>query len=104
MTQGIIHYGLHFGLPAVVAIVFFRPKFGRAYALMMLGMLIDLDHLVANPVFDPYRCSINFHPLHSYWAIALYVLLCLPKRTRLIGIGLVIHILADTVDCLWMQI
>lgn len=65
-------------------------------------MLIDLDHLLATPIFSPGRCSINFHPLHSYWAIAVYVLLLIPKKTRLIGLGLVIHIIADTVDCSMM--
>ena len=68
---------------------------------MILGMLIDLDHLLATPIFSPNRCSINFHPLHSYWAIAIYFILLIPKKTRLIGLGLVIHILADTVDC-WL--
>ena len=67
---------------------------------MILGMLIDLDHLLATPIFAPNRCSINFHPLHSYYAIAIYILLLIPKKTRLIGLGLVIHILADSVDCL----
>lgn len=68
---------------------------------MILGMLIDLDHLLATPIFSPNRCSINFHPLHSYYAIAIYFILLIPKKTRLIGLGLVIHILADTVDC-WL--
>ncbi len=67
---------------------------------MICGMLIDLDHLLATPIFAPNRCSINFHPLHSYYAIAIYILLLIPKKTRLIGLGLVIHILADSVDCL----
>lgn len=69
---------------------------------MLLGMLIDLDHLLANPIFDSNRCSINFHPLHSYYALVLYVLLLFPKKTRLIGLGLVIHIIADQSDCLLM--
>lgn len=69
---------------------------------MVLGMLIDLDHLLANPIFDSNRCSINFHPLHSYYAIAIYIVLLFPKQTRLIGFGLTIHILADTVDCALM--
>lgn len=68
---------------------------------MILGMLIDLDHLLATPIFSPNRCSINFHPLHSYYAIAIYFILLISKKTRLIGLGLVIHILADTVDC-WL--
>ena len=66
---------------------------------MILCMLIDLDHLLATPIFSPNRCSINFHPLHSYYAIAIYFMLLIPKKTRLIGLGLVIHILAETGDC-----
>lgn len=70
---------------------------------MLLGFLIDVDHLLATPIFSPNRCSINFHPLHSYYAIAVYVLLLVPKKTRIIGIGLVIHIIADTIDCYLMS-
>lgn len=66
---------------------------------MLSTFIIDLDHVLANPIFDPNRCSINFHPLHTYYAIAVYVLLLLPKRTRIFAIGLLIHILADTADC-----
>lgn len=99
MLQSTVHYGIHFGLPLVVAILFYKTYWLKAYAIMILGMLIDLDHLLANPIFDPNRCSINFHPLHSYYAIAVYVLLLIPKKTRLIGLGLVIHIIADIADC-----
>jgi hypothetical protein len=102
MLQPLVHYGLHFGLPLVIALIFFKSHWLKAYGIMILGMLIDLDHLLANPIFDSNRCSINFHPLHSYYAIALYVLMLLPKKTRLIGIGLVVHIIADTADCLLM--
>jgi hypothetical protein len=102
MLQAIVHYGLHFGLPLVIAVIFFKNNWLKAYGIMILGMLIDLDHLLADPIFDSNRCSINFHPLHSYYAIGLYVLLLLPKKTRLIAIGLVIHILADSADCYLM--
>ena len=70
---------------------------------MLLGFLIDIDHLLATPIFSPNRCSINFHPLHSYYAIVVYILLLVPKKTRLIGLGLVIHIIADTTDCYLMS-
>jgi len=53
-------------------------------------------------LFDPLRCSIDFHPLHSYLAIGLYFSLLVPSKTRLIGIGLCIHIIADGFDCLLM--
>ncbi len=69
---------------------------------MLLTMLIDLDHLLATPIFDPNRCSINFHPLHTYWALAVYIGLLFFKRTRIIGIGLVLHIITDALDCLWL--
>lgn len=99
MLQSVVHYGIHFGLPLVVALVFFKKIWLKAYGIMLLGMLIDLDHLLADPIFDPNRCSINFHPLHSYYAMALYIVLLIPKPTRIIGLGLVIHIIADVADC-----
>lgn len=97
--QSLVHYGIHFGLPLIVALVFFKRFWLKAYGMMLLGMLIDLDHLLADPIFDPNRCSINFHPLHSYYAMALYIVLLIPKPTRIIGLGLVIHIIADLADC-----
>ena len=100
--QTFAHYGCHFLLPLLVALVFYKSNWKYAFLIMILGMLIDLDHLLANPIFDPNRCSINFHPLHTYYALVAYILLLFPKKTRLIGIGLVIHILADTVDCAFM--
>ena len=65
-------------------------------------MLIDVDHLLATPIFDPNRCSINFHPLHSYYAIAVYVGMVFFPKTRIVGIGLLLHILADSADC-WLM-
>lgn len=102
MLQPVLHYGIHFLLPLLVAFTFFKSKWKYAYIIMIGTMLIDLDHLLATPIFDTNRCSINFHPLHSYFAIALYLLLIIPKKTRVLGLGLIIHIIADTVDCLFM--
>ena len=66
---------------------------------MMLTMLVDLDHLLADPIYDPGRCSIGFHPLHKFVQIGLYLILSVLPKTRLIGIGLVIHMLLDAIDC-----
>lgn len=66
---------------------------------MMAGMLIDLDHLLADPIYDAGRCSIGFHPLHTTLPIAVYALLLIPPKTRLFGVGLCIHIALDAVDC-----
>lgn len=102
MLQTAVHYGCHFLIPFFVALIWYKSQWKIAFLIMISGMLIDLDHLLATPIFDPNRCSINFHPLHSYYAMIVYVLLLIPKKTRLIGLGLVIHIFSDVVDCSFM--
>jgi len=99
----IAHLVLHFVTPAAVAGAAYRKKFVHAWLVMIATMLVDLDHLLANPVYDPDRCSIGFHPLHQYPLIAVYTLAAIWPKTRLIGIGLLIHMLLDGVDCYWMQ-
>jgi hypothetical protein len=98
--RDIIHYLLHFGLPLLVAVLFYKNNILRVYLVMAGTMLIDADHLLATPIFDPCRCSIGFHPLHSYPAIAIYVIMLFSKRTRVLAIGLLIHVATDGVDCL----
>lgn len=94
-----LHILLHFLVPAIVVAFFFRDKWRTDYLILVSTMLVDLDHLLANPIYDPNRCSIAFHPLHSFWAIGLYAALCFPKKTRLVGIGLMIHMALDSLDC-----
>lgn len=100
MLKFVIHYGLHFGLPLAIALIFFKKNWLKAYVIMLSAFIIDLDHVLANPIFDSERCSINFHPLHSYYAIVVYMLLLIPKQTRIFAIGLLAHIISDGVDCL----
>ncbi|TCK66704.1 hypothetical protein DFQ05_1978 [Winogradskyella wandonensis] len=102
MLQSITHYGIHFLGPLIVALLFFKNQWKTAFIIMVLGILIDVDHLLATPIFDANRCSINYHVLHTFYAIAIYSLLALLKKTRLIGLGLLIHILADIADCSFM--
>lgn len=71
----------------------------KNFIVMLSAYIIDLDHLLANPVFDQNRCSIGFHPLHSYYAIAGYAVMLSFKRTRIISAGLLIHIFTDFTDC-----
>ena len=66
---------------------------------MILTMLVDLDHLLATPIYDASRCSIGFHPLHTFIPISLYFIACLVPKTRYIGIGLIIHMILDSIDC-----
>ena len=95
----IIHIALHFLIPAIVAGLFFRRDWKSAYLVMVSTILVDIDHLLANPVYDPGRCSIGFHPLHGFLPIALYVALCFIPKSRYVGIGLVIHMVLDSLEC-----
>ncbi|AOW21732.1 DUF6122 family protein [Urechidicola croceus] len=94
-----VHYGLHFIFPLFITLFFFKSNWKKVYLIFIATMLVDLDHLIAIPIFDPNRCSINFHPLHSYIAIGFYFVGTFFKPTRVIAIGLLLHILADFVDC-----
>ncbi|MCB4808010.1 DUF6122 family protein [Tamlana sp. 62-3] len=102
MLQPIVHYGTHFLLPLVIALLFYKTNWKIAYLTMAAGILIDLDHILATPIFDSGRCSIGYHPLHSWFAILFYIFLLVPKKSRLVALGLVIHIIADILDCSFM--
>jgi hypothetical protein len=95
-------------VPLVVAWIFFRTTWQRSYLIMLATMLVDIDHLLANPIYDPTRCSIGFHPLHGFLPIGLYAVMCFIPKVRLIGIGLIIHMALDSIDCfytngIWFQ-
>ncbi|MGG8495145.1 DUF6122 family protein [Tenacibaculum sp. TC6] len=99
----LIHYFLHFGAPFFIAFFFFNKEWKKVYLIFLGTMLIDLDHLLATPIFQSNRCSIQFHPLHTYYAVILYlILLFFKKPYRLISLGLLFHIFTDYVDCLLM--
>ena len=94
------HLALHFIVPLLVAFLFFKENLNLSYLAMILTMLVDLDHLLASPIYDANRCSIGFHPLHQYWFIAIYLVMSFFSKTRLIGVGLIIHMSLDALDCL----
>lgn len=104
MLRFSIHYGFHFLIPLVILLLCYRDQWKSLYLYFLAAMLIDLDHLLATPVFDAHRCSINLHPLHTYVAIGVYIALLLSKKTRWLGIGLLWHILTDTIDCFLMEL
>ncbi|PHS14968.1 MAG: hypothetical protein COA86_15005 [Kangiella sp.] len=108
-----LHLILHFIIPLLIAFAFIDyffvyfssiskikfPKLLLIWALMMLTMIIDLDHLLATPIYQIDRCSIGFHPLHRLLPILFYFFLCIPKKTRVFGVGLIIHMILDSIDC-----
>jgi len=98
----LVHLLLHVVVPVATARLFWPGQWRRAALWMLAGWLIDLDHLLADPIYAPGRCSIGFHPLHTWPAIAAYGALVVPRRTRWLGIGLLIHVALDGLDCLLM--
>ncbi len=99
MLRFFLHYGIHFLVPILIGTLLIKENKIKATLILLGAILIDIDHLIANPIFDSFRCSINYHPLHSYWAIGFYALLLFNKKTQIFGIGLLIHIIADLTDC-----
>ncbi|MGN6435269.1 MAG: DUF6122 family protein [Agriterribacter sp.] len=99
MLQNTIHYFLHFIFPLFIALRLYRKNWLVTYLILLATMLVDLDHLLANPVYQACRCSIGFHPLHSYVACAVYVVCLLIPRLRIVAIGLVLHMATDGLDC-----
>lgn len=102
MIRANIHMVLHFLVPAIVAAAFYRQRFFQVWLILVATMLVDLDHLFATPVYDPNRCSIGFHPLHSAPAIVGYLALLALPALRIVAIGLLIHMFLDGADCVWM--
>lgn len=112
-----IHLALHFIVPLIVALAFYRARWSNAFLVLVATMAVDIDHLLADPIYDPERCSIGFHPLHTLPAIGVYGLLFVlplllgrdretgglrsPARgAHWVGLGLLMHMALDGIDCL----
>lgn len=98
-----LHLILHFLIPFVVAKRFSSKAWLKVWGIMSATQFVDLDHLLANPIYDPLRCSINFHPLHTYWAIGVYCGMLLVPQLRWVSLGLLIHMLLDWQEC-WYKL
>jgi len=112
----VIHIALHFIMPLLIALVFYRSQWRSTTTILFATMLVDADHLLAVPIYDPNRCSIGFHPLHTWPAIVVYVALFIVplimsgrqegenlktamRLSHLAGLGLLIHMILDGIDC-----
>ena len=106
LARALVHYGLHFVFPLVIAALWPRRRWQVVYMLLLSTMLIDIDHLLARPIFDPSRCSVGTHLLHSYPMVALYVVMLFlpyarwgwPWWLRALAVGLTFHIFTDWQD------
>lgn len=101
LLQFLVHYSLHLLFPGLISWFFFHEQWKKAWLIMLATMLVDLDHLLATPIFEAGRSSIGFHPLHSYYAITIYFIMALFPKLRIVAIGLLFHMLTDFQDCLW---
>lgn len=101
--RSVLHLVFHALVPGLVARFAFRDNWRRNWLIMVLTMVVDLDHLLATPVYDPGRCSIGFHPLHTPVAIGMYCIMAAVSKWRVAGTGLLIHMALDWVDCVWMR-
>jgi len=109
-----LHIALHVLVPLAVARAFYEGRWLRVFVILVATVLVDVDHLLADPVYDPQRCSIGFHPLHRTGPIVAYAaLFALPFLPRvapslkepvrmlsLVGLGLLLHMALDWGDCL----
>ena len=102
MLRTAVHMALHVLAPAAVARYAYPDRWQRAWLIMVATLIVDLDHLLARPVFDPNRCSIGYHPLHTWPVMVIVMGLMAVPKTRLVGLGLTIHWVLDGLDCLWM--
>jgi hypothetical protein len=99
-----MHVFLPMLVPGVVALLFYRPRWQRAWLLLGAALLLDVDHVLATPMFDPNRCSINFHPLHTYWAMGNYAFMLFPRFTRIWAVGFLLHMALDYAECLQLGV
>ena len=102
VLRHILHYSSHLLVPWVFGKLLWKENWWKAPLIMLGTMAIDLDHLLAAPVFDPNRCSLGFHPLHTAWAAIVYVgLLVIPSwKWRAVAAGCLCHLCIDWMDCL----
>ena len=98
----LIHYSFHFIFPLFFTKLFFNQVWKKAFIIMLLTMFIDLDHLLSSPIFDPNRCSVGYHPLHTVHAAIFYLLLLFTPfwQLRAASIGCLWHLSTDYIDCL----
>jgi hypothetical protein len=99
LIKFIIHYSLHFVLPIFIAKKWYNEQWIKSILMLWSTMIIDIDHVWAIPIFDACRCSVGFHTFHTMPFISLYIFLCFIPKIRIIGIGLILHIITDMIDC-----
>ena len=77
-----------------------RNELKRVCLMLYSSILIDVDHLLSWPeVYVPDRCSINEHPLHSWWMMPFYFGGSLWAPVQPFFVGVFVHLILDLFDC-----
>lgn len=72
-----------------------NPGFS-ALSLFILSNVIDADHLLSRPIYNPKRNSIGFHLFHKKILIPFYIAGCfIPGITKYLFIGILLHMILD---------
>ena len=100
ISHQITHFSGHLILPIALAYVSYAPTWEKTSTILLSTNFVDIDHLIADPIYDTDRCSIGYHPLHSIPAIGVYSGMLLNRTTQKIGIGLLTHMAVDYIDCI----
>ena len=80
LARTLVHYGLHFVFPLVIAALWPRRRWQVVYMLLLSTMLIDIDHIYVVMLFLPY----------ARWEW--------PWWLRVLAVGLTFHIFTDWQD------
>ena len=62
ISQQITHLSGHYFLPLTIAYTGYGSTWKSAAKVMIASNLVDVDHLLTNPIYDTDRCSIGTHP------------------------------------------
>lgn len=74
--------------------------------LILSANLVDLDHLLARPIYHPRRNPFITHPLHKLWYLLLLfaVGLLFIRKAAFLGVGILSHLLLDFLDVKWHKL
>lgn len=93
MADLITHFAISFAIGSVLNLS------SNDMAYFVGANLVDLDHLLADPIYDPNRSSF-VHPLHQNW---LPVCLAGGVINIWLGLGMVLHFYIDYLDAVELQ-
>lgn len=104
MPDWVVHFVSNVVLLGVIYFfdVSSREDFFAIALSVLASNFIDVDHLLASPIYDPARCSINFHPLHSWYFFPVYAALLFvrSRRVQYFSVAVFLHLALDWLWCL----